>query len=147
MEDPKISAYHISLYLALFQLWNYNRFCEWFQVNRMELMNMSRIRSPNTYAKCIKQLDNWGYIHYRPSANIHSGSKVSCIRFDTGTITENDTRNDTGNSTGDDTLFKSINYTKDKQGNPNTSENERRKKTKGQNRLNTTTDKDYSEPL
>jgi hypothetical protein len=95
-------------------------------------MVLSRIRSVNTYAKCIKELDGWGYIRYAPSANRHSGSEVSCIGFDTGSGTGNDTGNcignNTGSNTGNDTLFKRINYTKGKQVPPQIFKNGERKK-------------------
>ena len=126
--DAQMTAYHISLYLALFRLWNLNRFSEKFPVSRTELMVLSRIRSVNTYARCIRELDGWGYIRYCPSGNRHSGSEVSCIRFDTGSNTGHDTGSDTGNHTGkhtgNDTLIKRINDIKGKQGAPQNFQNE-----------------------
>ncbi|MDX9882643.1 MAG: hypothetical protein RBS73_11295 [Prolixibacteraceae bacterium] len=145
--DGKLTAYHISLYLALFQLWNLNRFSEKFPVNRTELMVLSRIRSVNTYAKCIKELDEWGYIRYWPSANRHSGSEVSCLRFDTGSDTGNDTGSHTGNNTGNDTLIKRINYAKGKQGPPQNFQNGEKRRTNGFSHYHVNNDKDYSEPL
>ena len=141
--DGRLTAYHISLYQALFQLWNLNRFSEKFPVNRTELMVLSRIGSVNTYAKCMKELDRWKYIRYFPAANRHCGSEVSCIRFDTGNRTDNDTASDTG----DDTLLKRIN---DKTGNKSPDqffENGRKRKINGIGSYHVTTDKDYSEPL
>jgi hypothetical protein len=112
-EDKRMSSYHISLYFALFQQWNADRFGEQFVITRTETMYMSRLGSVNTYARCMKELSLWGYIQYIPSSNIHSGSRVSCIRFDTATDTasstgtdtgiENDTAGDTGTDTGRNT--------------------------------------------
>ncbi|MBK5215124.1 MAG: hypothetical protein JJE55_15875 [Flavobacteriaceae bacterium] len=53
----------------------------------------------------MKELEQWGYIKYAPSSNLHSGSRVACIRFDTATYTGRDTGNSTGieNDTGTDT--------------------------------------------
>ena len=141
--DGRLTAYHISLYLALFQFWNLNRFSEKFPVNRTELMVLSRIGSVNTYAKCMKELDRWGYIRYFPSANRYSGSEVSCIGFDTGSSTGNETGNTIGSDTGGDTLFKRINNTKDKQKLPQFFENGERRK----NQYHVNNEKDYSEPL
>jgi hypothetical protein len=150
-EDNRVNAYHISLYLALFRLWNLNRFAEKFPVNRTELMIMSRINSVNTYARCMKELDKWGYIRYSATANRHSGSEVSCIRFDTGNNISNNTGSDigsnTGNDTGDDTLYKRINNTKDKQEPPKNFHHGERKKTNGYNWYFVNNNKDYSEPL
>ena len=113
-EDQRMTPYHISLYFALFQQWNAERFGDWFVISRSEMMQLSRIGSANTYARCIKELSDWGYISYTASSNIHSGSRVSCIRFDTATDiarntgtdtgiktnTSTDTGNDTGRNTG-----------------------------------------------
>ena len=101
-EDKRMSSYHISLYFALFQQWNADRFCEQFVITRTETMEISRLGSVNTYARCMRELSEWGYIKYIPSSNIHSGSRVSCIRFDTASDTarntgiESDTASDTG---------------------------------------------------
>ena len=86
-EDKRMSSYHISLYFALFQQWNADRFGEQFVIGRTETMNLSRLGSVNTYARCMKELSEWGYIRYNPSSNIHAGSRVSCIRFDTASDT------------------------------------------------------------
>ncbi|MDD2307431.1 MAG: hypothetical protein PHP53_22195 [Prolixibacteraceae bacterium] len=104
-EDKRMSSYHISLYFALFQQWNADRFGEQFVITRTETMYMSRLGSVNTYARCMKELSLWGYIQYIPSSNIHSGSRVSCIRFDTASDTANSTGTDTGieNDTAGDT--------------------------------------------
>ena len=107
-EDPRLSSYHISLYMAIFQHWNANRFSEQFTISRAEMMGLARIGSANTYARCMKELTDWGYIHYKASSNLHCGSTVSCIRFDSeaemasgtepGTGTRNDTADYPGNS-------------------------------------------------
>lgn len=82
-DDDKLSAYHISLYLALFQSWNLNRFKNPISIARSEIMSISKIGSVNTYSKCMKELAEWKYIDYFPSHNPHLGSKVKMIRFDT----------------------------------------------------------------
>jgi len=104
-EDKRMSSYHISLYFSLFQQWNADRFGEQFVITRAETMEMSRLGSVNTYARCMKELSEWGYIQYIPSSNIHTGSRVSCIRFDTASSTGTDTgiENDTASDTGTDT--------------------------------------------
>lgn len=95
-EDERLSSYHISLYLALFQHWNANRFSDQFTISRTEVMQLARIGSANTYARCIKELTDWGYIKYLPTSNLHSGSKVTCTRFDIGSDTTGNTATDTG---------------------------------------------------
>ena len=99
-EDKRMSSYHISLYFALFQQWNEQRFAEQFIISRGEMMELSRLGSLNTYARCMKELTEWGYIRYNPSSNLHAGSRVTCIRFDTAGDTSSDTAGDTTRSTG-----------------------------------------------
>jgi hypothetical protein len=150
--DENMSAYHISLYMSLFQLWNLNRFRNPFPVDREELMQLSRIGSKNTYARCMKQLHEWGYIDYSPAGNFHTGRMVSCTRFDTGESTGNGTRtgtrSETRAGTRSGTVLKNTNITnRDKQETLKIFENGRRKKVNGKSPHHVETDKDYSEPL
>lgn len=94
--DKRLSSYHISLYLALFRQWNACRFSERFIISRAEMMDLARIGSANTYARCMKELTDWGYIRYKASSNLHHGSEVSCIRLDTMNDSFSDTESDTG---------------------------------------------------
>lgn len=145
--DEKITAHHISLYMALFQLWNIHRFRDTFDVNRQDLMAMSRIGSAHTYARCMKQLNDWGYIKYWPSSNRFSPSQVSCARFDTANGTGSNTANSTANGTASGTLFiNNTNYIKDKRAPSNFFADERKKKNI-KNPYHVVIDKDYSEPL
>jgi hypothetical protein len=156
-EDRRMTPYHISLYVCLFQCWNLNRFRNPFPISRGELMQLSGIGSTNTYARCMKQLDDWGYIQYSPNGNFHTGIQVSCISFDSGTDTRRSTRSDTGADTGSDMrtdirsdtlLINSINNNKRyKQKTSDFFDNERRKKVIRTNPYHVVNDKDYSEPL
>ncbi len=137
-QDERMGVYHISLYLSCFQIWNLNRFKNPFSVSRCEMMKLSKIGSINTYARCMKQLNQWDYIDYFPAANLHSGSSISCIRFDIPRNTATDTACDT-------LLINTTN--KNKEGLSEIFKSEKRKSSKGKNRLNAKLDKDYSEPL
>ncbi|WP_321995556.1 hypothetical protein [Draconibacterium orientale] len=156
-DDTRITPFHISLYFALFQLWNRNRFRNPFPILREEVMHLAHIGSTNTYAKCIKQLRDWGYIDYTSSGNLYTGRKVSCITFDTGTATRIATRTDigiatrsnTGTATGSATVYKEVNNTNRtnsiKQDHHKIVKNGKQKKSTGRFHINN--DKDYSEPL
>jgi hypothetical protein len=74
--EETIYPTHISLYLALFQSWNVNRFKNPIAISRDEMMKTSRIASKATYHKCIKELQSMGFIDYLPSYNPYSGSEV-----------------------------------------------------------------------
>jgi hypothetical protein len=82
-KDNRLNPTHISLYLALFQIWNNNRFLEEFYINREEVMSFSKIGSKSTYHKCIKELNHWKYIIYYPSHNPFKGSKIKMFNFET----------------------------------------------------------------
>ncbi|UMB55334.1 hypothetical protein MKD41_07645 [Lutibacter sp. A64] len=82
-KDNRLNPTHISLYLALFQFWNYNRFPNEFYINREEIMKFSKIGSNTTYHRCIKELSHWKYILYSPSHNPYKGSKVKLFNFST----------------------------------------------------------------
>jgi hypothetical protein len=82
-KDNRLNPTHISLYVALFQIWNSNRFLEEFYINREEVMSFSKIGSKSTYHKCIKELNHWKYIIYYPSHNPFKGSKIKMFDFGT----------------------------------------------------------------
>ncbi|WP_321540161.1 transcriptional regulator [Flavobacterium piscinae] len=79
--DKKLNPTHISLYIALFQFWNCNRFKNPISINRDEVMRISKISSKATYHKCLKNLHNLGYINYEPSYNPFKGSHVILFNF------------------------------------------------------------------
>ena len=90
-EDDRLSPWHISLYYALFHSWNLSKFNNPISINRAEMMRTSKIGSVNTYSKCIKQLDQWGYLKYEPSKSAMRGSKVHMFIFDTSAETTSGT--------------------------------------------------------
>lgn len=73
--DDRLTAHHISVYLALFQPWNKNRFPDSVFICRNEIMQASKEGSPRTYYKCLYALHKFGYIVYTPSKC--PGSEVS----------------------------------------------------------------------
>lgn len=79
--DRTLNPTHISLYMALFQFWNCNRFKNPISINRDEIMRISKISSKATYHKCLKNLHTLGYINYQPSYNLFKGSHVILFNF------------------------------------------------------------------
>jgi len=96
--DSRLNPTHISLYVALFQFWNINRFPEVFYINREEVMTMAKIGSKATYHRCLKRLDDWKYIHYMPSHNPYKGSQIKMLKFGTssGTTTGTSSEQEVG---------------------------------------------------
>lgn len=80
--DYDFNPTHISLYIAMFQAWNQNRFVNPICISRDELMRISKISSKATYHKCIKELIEKGYIIYKPSFNPYKSSTVEIINLD-----------------------------------------------------------------
>lgn len=64
-KDNRLHANHVSLYTALFQIWNQHHFKKQFPILREEAIGLCRIGSMNTYTRCMKDLHSFGYIHYR----------------------------------------------------------------------------------
>ena len=79
--DKTLNPTHVSLYIALFQFWNCNRFKNPISINRDEVMRISKISSKATYHKCLKNLHSLGYINYEPSCNPFKGSHVILFNF------------------------------------------------------------------
>ena len=161
-KDSRLNPTHISLYIALFQLWNEYHFTETFYVNRAEVMELSKVGSKTTYHRCIKQLSHWNYLLYTPSHNPFRGSRIKMYLFGTSdgqVLYLNHTNIET--SSGQVLVSK----TKHKETVINNTNNNKLQnlknsdfknfKTKGkrnrtvpyQDNLKTTTDKDYNEPL
>lgn len=84
--DDRLNPTHISLYLALFQFWNLNHFQNPISISRNEMMRLSKISALGTYHKCIKQLQDFGYIEYLPSFNPYKGSLVNLYNFENSEV-------------------------------------------------------------
>ncbi len=79
--DKTLNPTHVSLYVALFQFWNCNRFKNPISISRDEVMRISKISSKATYHKCLRNLHTLGYINYEPSYNPFKGSHVYLFNF------------------------------------------------------------------
>ncbi|APS38602.1 hypothetical protein [Salegentibacter sp. T436] len=82
-DDENISSSHRSLYLAFFEIWNQKRFPKTIRINSKQVMALAKIRSRTTYHKLLRDLNNWGYLQYRPTTSPHMGSLIELFRFDT----------------------------------------------------------------
>jgi replication initiation and membrane attachment protein DnaB len=79
-DDNRIGATHITMYMALFQFYNLNLFCNPVYITRASLMEVAKISGLATYHKCIKDLHAFGYIIYEPSFNPGISSKVVLLK-------------------------------------------------------------------
>ena len=76
LAQPRSRPIHISLYLALFRLWNLDRFPEAIQVDRREVMSAARIGNRDTYTAALRDLETWGMISYQPSHDNAKGTRI-----------------------------------------------------------------------
>jgi hypothetical protein len=106
-KDQRLTANHVSLYLALFSVWNQHFFKNPFQIIREVILQICHIGSFNTYSKCLNELHDFGYIHYskaklrgrKSTVSILPLSQVLNCKNDTRTsidIETSDRKNDTG---------------------------------------------------
>ena len=79
--ETNLKPTHISLYLALFQCWNVNRFKNPTGISREEIMKASKINSKATYHKCMRELELLGFMIYNPTFNPHSSSNIIMKNF------------------------------------------------------------------
>ena len=97
-KDDRLNPTHISLYVSLFQFWNACRFHNPISISRNEVMKVSKICSKATYHKCIRELNDYGYLSYHPSYNPFKGSLVYLFNFRTGSeqvVNGKQTKNET----------------------------------------------------
>ena len=75
-EDPRVTVWHISLYVSLLILWQQNDFQKQVKISRKKLMTKAHFGSITTYHKCINQLCDLGYIFYQPTYDCYAGSVI-----------------------------------------------------------------------
>ena len=80
-EDVRISASHISLYMALLQQWNQAGGKNPLSIERVLIMEAAKINARCTYNKCMNNLQEFGYITYLPSVNQFTNSTVYLKRL------------------------------------------------------------------
>jgi hypothetical protein len=78
-EDPRVTVWHISLYVTLLSLWQQSGFKKQIKISREKLMKKAHFGSITTYHKCITQLHDFGYIKYNPTYDYYAGSMVEII--------------------------------------------------------------------
>lgn len=77
--DLRIKPVHISVYMALFQFYNLNRFKNPVEITRSRVMKAAKITGKATYHKRMKELASFGYIQYEPSYHPGICSKVYLV--------------------------------------------------------------------
>lgn len=84
--DKRFNSTHISMYYTLMNYWNKSKFKTVFYIFRNDVMYKSRIGSNNTYYKCLKDLQKWGYLTYSPAKNGRSFSYIQMTPITSNTL-------------------------------------------------------------
>jgi hypothetical protein len=79
-DDPRISPIHISLYSAILHQYKQQEYNLPVSVYSKDLMRLAKI-SGKTYHKTMRELHQYGFIHYLPSYNPVLGSLVYPIKM------------------------------------------------------------------
>ena len=74
--DPRISITHIGIYAALLQYWKVHDFENPMCVFSYEIMKIAKISASATYHKCIRDLNDFGYLKYEASFKRNKGSHI-----------------------------------------------------------------------
>ncbi len=74
--DPRITPYHISLFVAIVHFQGDSGSGHQKYAFSHELMPLAKISSGRTYHKCIRELEEFGYIQYEPSFDRFLGSRI-----------------------------------------------------------------------
>ena len=120
-DDDKLNSTHISMYMALFQFWNINHFQNPISISRNQVMKVSKICSFATYHKCIRELNEYGYLRYLPSYNPYKGSLITL--FDLAPDMEDLAFENVKELSGEATLrVDYFNHTNNQTGNPQNEE-------------------------
>lgn len=78
-EDVRITPCHVSLFMAILCYDGCGRIGGKIYAFSHELMPLAKISSAATYHKCIKDLQEFGYIEYDPSFSRFVGSKIKIV--------------------------------------------------------------------
>ena len=99
--DKRIIPRHISMYMALFFLWNKFKFPDTIHIVRHELMPLSKIGSLKYYHLTLNELDEWTYIRYQPSKSVYRASSVKMLTcFNSETCIETSSESSTATASG-----------------------------------------------
>lgn len=77
--DKRVTAWHISLCIAILIQWKLSGYIIPLKITRAELMALAKFKSITTYHKCIKHLQEYGYVNYVPTYDSLTGSSIEIL--------------------------------------------------------------------
>jgi hypothetical protein len=78
-KDERITVWHMAVMFGIIQLATSEDVHQPIYISRKKVMYFSHIKNIVTYHKCIKELQQFGYIQYEPSYHPAFGSKIHLI--------------------------------------------------------------------
>ncbi|WP_264529721.1 hypothetical protein [Flavobacterium sp. N502540] len=75
-KDRRISITHIGIFAALLQFRTTASYINPIKAYRHEIMKIAKISGPVTYHRCIRDLNDYGYINYLPKRNKNQKSII-----------------------------------------------------------------------
>lgn len=75
-KDFRIGSTHIAVFAALVEFWVQKGMINPIQAYSIEIQKIAKIVSPKTYHKCMRELDNYGYLIYVPTKNKNKRSSI-----------------------------------------------------------------------
>lgn len=80
VQDERITVWHMAMIFGIMQLATSVDLHAPIYISRKKVMQLSHINNFMTYHKCIKELQQFGYIDYCPSYHPAYGSKVHLLK-------------------------------------------------------------------
>ena len=74
--DQRIATTHIGIYAALLQYRMDRGFCNPIDAVTREIMRIAKISAHKTYYRCLKEMNEYGYLRYVPSKKKNRPSKI-----------------------------------------------------------------------
>lgn len=75
INDHRLTSHHVSLYFVFMaRAWQEG---QTFNIERRIIMEQAKIRSRSTYTRCLHQLQEWGYLNYKPAPNQFQTSEIT----------------------------------------------------------------------
>jgi len=74
--DQLISNTHIGIYAALLQYRMERGFGNPVDAVSIEIMSIAKISAHKTYYRCLREMSDYGYLHYEPSKKKNRASKI-----------------------------------------------------------------------
>lgn len=79
-QDSRLNVWHIALLAALYIVAAKQDKCKQIRVKRSEIMALSHVSTVPTYHKYFKELQDFGYIIYRPSYHPGVRSEIDLLQ-------------------------------------------------------------------